>query len=261
MRPFLRLLIAALTLSAATGTLVALEVPPKPAAWVTDSAEIIDSAKEEALNRKLESFKQSGGGEILVFTFPSLEGEEVVDYTNRVADKWKIKGDRAAILFVFVRDRKTWIQVGYGLEGVITDSKASSIYRNVLVPNFRQGDYAGGIDKAVDQLIALASGRNVEIAPPPQSAAAPKADFAFRDLVVLLIIIFVFLIVLGPMFRRSGCGGCGGCWPLFLPFGGGGGGTTFGGGGDSGGGGFSVGGSWGGGGGSSFGGGGAGGSW
>ncbi len=134
----------------------ALEIPPKPTAWVTDSAGIIDSAKEEALNRKIEFFKQSGGGEILVLTFPSLEGEELVDYTNRVADKWKIKGDRAVILFVFVRDRKTWIQVGYGLEGVITDSKASIIYRNVLVPHFRQGDYAGGIDQAVDQLITLA---------------------------------------------------------------------------------------------------------
>jgi uncharacterized protein len=249
----------AIALAVATAAL-ALDVPSKPTTWVTDNAGILNAEQRQALNEKLEALKQKTGTEFLVMTFPSLEGEDVTAYTNRVAEQWKVKDDKALMLFVFPNDRKMWIQVGYGLEATITDAYASRVYRNTLVPAFRQNRYYEGIDEAVSQL-----GQKIDptFAPgsralPPEGRGSSGGQPGRIDFIWIIVIIFVFLFVIGPMLRRRG-GGCGGCWPIFF-FPGGGGGTTFGGGG-GGGSNWSVGGSWGGGGGSSFGGGGAGGSW
>lgn len=251
---------AAIALCIAAAAL-ALDIPPKPAAWVTDNAGILTSEQRQALNEKLEALKQKTGAEFLVMTFPSLEGEDVTGYTNRVAEQWKVKDDKALMLFVFPNDRKMWIQVGYGLEDTITDAYSSRVYRQTLVPAFRQQQYYEGIDDAISQL-----GQKIDptFAPgsralPPESGGSGRAGG--MDVVGLLVLVAVFFLIILPMMRRRRGGGCGGCfWPMFFWPGGGGGGTTFGGGG-GGGSNWSVGGSWGGGGGSSFGGGGAGGGW
>jgi uncharacterized protein len=184
-----------------------------------------------------------------------------------VANVWKVKGDKAVMLFVFVQDRKTFIQVGYALEGDITDAFTSDVYRNTLAPNFRQGQYAAGLNAAIDQLTkkidpnyipttSTASATRVQQRPIARGTPGPSGS----DIAILVVLFVIFIFVILPILRRGGgCGGCSGCiLPMFW---GGGGGGTFGGGGFSGGGGgWSTGGSWGGGG-SSFGGGGAGGSW
>jgi uncharacterized protein len=198
--------------------------------------------------------------------WPSLQGEDDLEFTNRVANVWKVKDDKALMLFVFQKEHKLRIQVGYGLEAVVTDAYSSRVIRETIVPYFRQGQYAAGLNAGVDQLASKIdptfSGAVQQQSQPvqrPVSRSTPGPSVS--DIVILAVLFLVFLFVIVPMLR--GCGGCGGC---FLPFfWGGGGGTTFGGGGfgggGGGGGGWGVGGSWGGGGGSSFGGGGAGGSW
>jgi uncharacterized protein len=256
----------------AAARLLALDIPPKPTQWVNDyGANLLTSSETEQLNEKLEDLYKRTGTQFLVLIWPSLKGDEMLDYTNRVANMWKVKDDKALMLFVFVQDRKTFIQVGYGLEGVITDAFASDVYRNTLAPSFRQGQYAGGINAAIDQLAkkidpnyvpvttgttAAPSTRPVQQQPVSRGTPGPSGS----DIVILVVLFIVFIFVILPMLRRGGgCGGCSGC--IFPMFWGGGGGGTFGGGGFSGGGGgWSTGGSWGGGG-SSFGGGGAGGSW
>lgn len=253
--PLLALLFAAHTF--------ALDIPPKPTTWVTDHAGILSPEQQQALNEKLEALHKQTGAQFLVMTFPTLGGEDVTDYTNRVANQWKVKDDKALMLFVFPNDRKMWIQVGYGLEPVITDAYASRVYRETLVPAFRRGQYYEGIDQAITQLA-----QKVDPSFAPQSRSLPSSSasrraagssqLGGRDIMMVLFILFIFFVVIAPMMRRRGGCGCGGCWwPMF--FWPGGGGTTFGGGG-GGGGGWSIGGSWGGGG-SSFGGGGAGGGW
>lgn len=260
-----RLAAIAIALCVATAAL-ALDIPPKPTAWVTDNADILTPEQEQALNEKLEALKNKTATEFLVMTFPSLGGEDVTAYTNRVAEQWKVKDDKALMLFVFPNDRKMWIQVGYGLESVITDAYASRVYRDTLQPAFRQSRYYEGIDEAITQL-----GQKVDPTFSPQSRSLPSSSqrratgsqASGRDIMFLLFIVFIFIVIIGPiMRRRGGCGGCSGCfWPMFF-WPGGGGGTTFGGGrGGGGGSNWGVGGSWGGGGGSSFGGGGAGGGW
>ena len=228
---------AAIALCVATAAL-ALDVPPKPTAWVTDNGNILAPDQEQALNEKLEAFKKQTGAEFLVMTFPSLEGEDVTGYTNRVAEQWKVKDDKALMLFVFVSDRKMWIQVGYGLESVVTDAYASRVYRETLVPAFRQGDYYGGIDAAINQLAQKVDPNFAPASRSLPSSSAPRrasgtTRLSIRDIVFFLVILLIFFVVIAPIMRRSGCGGCSGC--LLPMFWGGGGGSSFGGGGAGGG--------------------------
>jgi uncharacterized protein len=232
-------------------------------------ANVLTASETQQLNEKLESFYKRTSTQFLVMIWPSLQGDDDLEFTNRVANVWKVKDDKALMLFVFLQEHKIRIQVGYGLEGVITDAYSSRVIRETIAPSFRQNQYAAGLSAAVDQLAT-------KIDPswtPPTSTAAPLRQPAQRpvsrsipsasrsDIVILVVLFLVFIFVILPLLRRGGCGGCSGCiLPMFW---GGGGGSTFGGGGfgGGGGGGWGVGGSWGGGGGSSFGGGGAGGSW
>lgn len=242
--------------------LLALDIPPKPTEWVTDRAGVLSSAERQALNEKLEAFAQRSGSQFLVFIFPSLEGEVLEDYTIRVAEQWKTKQDRALIIFVFVEDRKVRLEVGYGLEGSVPDGIAKRVIEQHIVPGFRSGSYAAGLNAGIDFLIARIEGRETAIE--HEGGSGQPVSIGIGDIVPLIFIILIFLFVIGPMIQRSGCSGCG-CLP-FMFFPGGGGGTTFGGGGGGwssggGGGGWNIGGGWGGGGGGSFGGGGASGSW
>ena len=169
--------------------------------------------------------------------------------------------DWALIIFVFVQERKVRMEVGYGLEGSVPDSIASRVIREQIGPQFAAGNYAGGLNAGIDTLIARIEGREQAIPHEGGQGRPGTINTGIPPQVFLLIIIFIFVFVIGPMLRRGGCSGCG-CIP-FIPFGGSG--VTFGSGGGGfsggGGGGWNIGGGWGGGGGGSFGGGGATGSW
>ncbi len=251
----------ALLLSAAT-SVAALEVPPSPTRWVTDRAGILGGTEADLLNTKLRDFEQSSGAQFIIYTFPSLEGESVEDFTIRCVGKWKVgqkKYDNGLVLFVFKEERKVRVEVGYGLEGTVTDAFSSRVIRDQIAPHFQQNDYAGGLNAAADAIITkIKTGE--EPVPPLQTRGSARqqpqgSDIPFGVIILILFVVFFFIV---PMItrRRSGCGGC--IIPIFP-----GGGTTFGGGG----GGFSGGGGWGGGGGGfsggggSFGGGGATGGW
>ena len=232
----------------------ALEIPPAPTQWVTDTAGLLNSADLQALNEKLRAFEQRSGAQFIIYIFRSLEGESLEDFTIRAAERWKVgqkKYDNGLILFVFVNDRRTRIEVGYGLEGTITDAYASRVLRQTLGPYFQRGDYAGGLNAAADQIIARIEGKE---APVPTRRAEEGEPYSL-DCSDIFFILFIFLMVIFVFTRAAGSG----CWlPLVWP-----GGVTFGSGGWSGGGGWSSGGGFGGfsGGGGSFGGGGASGSW
>ena len=252
MRPFL-LLVAALFAT----NLSALEVPPPPSQWVTDAGGLLDPAQKDALNRKLADFEQTSGAHFIIYTFRSLEGESIEDFTIRCVERWKVgqkKYDNGLVLFVFVEERKVRIEVGYGLEGTITDAFASRVIRDVIAPHFQRGDWAGGLNAAADAIIA-----KIKTGEEPVSPFRPRIDGEPASIpgIAVFIILFVLIFFVLPALSRGRGAGCSGCfWPmLFFP--GGGGGVTFGGhrgGGFGGGGGFS-------GGGGSFGGGGATGGW
>src|ERR1700682_1000259 len=97
------LILTLLSLILAAGAF-ALALPPKPTAWVTDNAALLTSEQQLALNQKCESFFRASKAELAVMTFPSLEGEDPLDFTNRAVNQWKVAGDRIAVVFVFVKE-------------------------------------------------------------------------------------------------------------------------------------------------------------
>lgn len=253
---------AALLLSAlVTLPLLALEVPPPPDRWFTDRAGIVGGTEGDLLNRKLADFEQQSGAQFLIYTFRSLQGEAIEDFTIRCVERWKVgqkKYDNGLVLFVFVEERKVRVEVGYGLEGTITDAFSSRVIREQIAPFFQKGDYAGGLNAAATAIMTKI--RTGEEPVPPMQRGSRQGESDSGILPALIVLFVVFFVIL-PMFsRRRGGGGCNGCILPFFFFPGGGGGVTFGGGRGGGfGGGFGGGGFSGGGGG--FGGGGATGGW
>ena len=274
MRPF-RFAAALLLLAALAAPLLAKEPPPTPTQWFTDEAGLVSASDGAALNEKLRAFEQSSGTQFIIYIFKSLDGDPLEDFTIRCAEKWKVgnkKYDNGLILFVFVQEKKFRIEVGYGLEGSVTDAFSSDVLRNYLTPHFRQGDYAGGLNAATDAIMAKIRGEEPP-RPPVNPQGTPSsvvhhgtgaaAAGCVSPLVILIIIIFLLFIVPRMILPRGpGCGGC--FWPMFF-LGGGGRGFTLGGGGWGGGGGgfggFGGGGGGFSGGGGGFGGGGASGGW
>ena len=113
------------------------------------------------LEEALHHFEDETSNQIVVVTFPSLEGESLEDFSIRLAEAWKIgqKGkDNGVILLVFKNDRKVRIEVGYGLEGVLTDATSKLIIENEIAPRFKQGKFDEGIEAAVQAIIAATRG-------------------------------------------------------------------------------------------------------
>jgi uncharacterized protein len=237
---------------------------------VVDTAGLLSPAQQQALGQKLEALEKASSRQLVVATVPDLQGYPIEDYGYKLGRAWGIgqKGaNNGLILLVSKGDRKVRIEVGYGLEPVITDALSGEIIRDQITPAFKRGDYAGGINAGVDALMAQLR------APPDQQernalAAAGRnkrsshGGGSFFPLIFWAIIL-VFIIIPMVSGRRHGRR-WGSAWPVVIwgpglgggswGRGGGWGGGGFGGGGGGGFGGFS-------GGGGSFGGGGASGGW
>jgi len=228
-------------------------LPPAPARWVSDRANVLSAGAAARIDQRLESFEREQGSQVLVAIFRHLpEGEVLEDWTQRVAEAWRVGRDReddGVVLFVFAEDRLLRLEVGYGLEGALTDLESKAILDETLVPYLRRGDWDGGIDAATAAILEAIRG---EYAPTPgggPNVAAPLAGVTCGFVLMVVIGTLLLAIVLARQARRGGGGG----------FRGGGGSWSGGGFGGFGGGGFSGGGFSGGGG--SFGGGGASGRW
>src|SRR5438876_2583039 len=121
---------------------------------------------------------------MVIAIFPSLEGESLEDVSIRLAEQWKVgrKGvDNGVVLVVFLKERKLRIEVGYGLEPVITDIVSAAIIRDAIAPRFREQRYAAGLDAAVDAVFARIGGG------PPPKPAAPRAPPGLRPPGVALL--------------------------------------------------------------------------
>ena len=244
----------------------AQNLPPRPSPprLVNDLARLMQPAEADALEQKLVAYNDSTSSQIAVVTVPSLDGDEIADYAQKLYEAWGIgrKGKNNGILvLVAQQERAARIQTGYGLEGAVPDAIAKRIISNTLVPAFRQNQYYAGLDRATDQLIALAKGEykaDPADARPRRSRDSSGSGVPFWLIIVGLVIVFAMLRNRGGGGGRGNRGFGGGFIPPIL-FGGGFGGGGFGGGGGGFGGG--GGGGFGGFGGGSSGGGGASGNW
>lgn len=164
--------------TAATQAEVSTEVPVPPLqARVTDLTHTLTPAQQSALEQRLADLEARKGAQLAVLIVPTTQPEPIEQYARRVLDAWKLgrKGvDDGALLLVAKDDRTLRIETQYGLEGVIPDAIAKRIIEEQIVPRFKQGDFAGGIEAGVARMIGLVDG---EPLPPPAARPAPAASF------------------------------------------------------------------------------------
>ncbi len=179
---------------------------PVPAldARVIDQTGTLDATQRQALDAKLQAFEQKKGSQIVVLMIATTQPEDIASYANRIGNAWKIgrKAVGDGILVVVAKnDRKMRIEVAKALEGAVPDLAAAHIIDDVMKPRFRQNDFAGGLDAAVDQLIARVNGEalpEVDARGGDFSEGPGKSGFDWGDLAVFL---FVGVFIVGPIAR------------------------------------------------------------
>jgi uncharacterized protein len=132
-----------------------------PAGLVTDGAAILSDEEEEALKEKLADVAAKTGHLVLVVTVPSLNGEDVVTYTENLANRWGVgreSGYDGVVLLLAMRERRARIAIGRGLIGELPDAHAQQILDETIIPRFREGDLYGGIDAGLVAIIAVLKG-------------------------------------------------------------------------------------------------------
>ena len=259
--PFRRLLFALLLAFLVTGPATA-QTFPALTGRVVDDAGILPPEVEAQLTAKLEALEKQSQRQLVVVTLPSLQGYEISDYGYQLGRSWGIgskERNDGAMLIVAPNERKVRIEVGYGLEPVLTDGMSFLIINNAILPRFKAGDLPGGIVAGTDAIV-----QQITLPEDEARALAAKADQQQQEaedegfpvgMLIWIAIIFLFFVLPAIRGVRGGRAYRGGAPVILFP------GSRFGGGrsGGFGGGGFGGGGFSGGGG--SFGGGGASGSW
>jgi uncharacterized protein len=156
------------------------QLPPKPAKYVTDNAAVLGPDRVDALSRKLEQFERDTSNQIIVWIDRKIpENFTFEDFAVRAFKKWGVgqaKKDNGAALFVFVDDRKLRIEVGYGLEGALTDITSRRIIDEVIAPRFKEGDFAGGISEGLTRMIGVIDGEPLP-KPKPEASHGPDVEW------------------------------------------------------------------------------------
>lgn len=159
--------VLALAMVALGGQAWARPVPPLTSR-VTDEAAALSPSGRTALEQKLASYEQRTGHQFAVLLVRSLEGDGLEDFSLRVVEAWKLgdaKRDDGLLVLVALAERDARIEVGYGLEGAVTDALSSQVIRNVFAPAFKEGRFEDGLGAGLDLLMKAAQGESVRVGP------------------------------------------------------------------------------------------------
>lgn len=185
----------------------AQDLPPRPEGPVYDGANMIDAATKAKLDEELRAYNKATGRAVIVATVPSLDGETVEGYAVKLYETWGIGGektDEGALLLVAKDERKVRIEVGYGGTPTLTDAMSGRIIRDTILPAFKQGDFTGGIEAGVAQMIETldmdpATAKAIEEA--EAKARAQDGDEVTGATIggafVWMILIFAFIAIFG----------------------------------------------------------------
>jgi len=170
---------------------------PQLSGRVVDQTGTLSAGDIDALTQRLKNLETRKGSQVAVLIVPTTEPETIEQFSIRAAEAWKIgrrKIDDGALLVVAKNDRKLRIEVGYGLEGALTDVTARRIIDEVIVPRFRSGDFAGGISAGVDRIIRVIDGESLP-APRPEASHADSLNFnPLNPFLILPVIVFAGII-------------------------------------------------------------------
>jgi uncharacterized protein len=190
---------ALLTLLLLMGSAYALSIPAKPTNYINDYASLLSPDTVQNLDQQLQQFEKQTTNQIVVAIFPSLENQSLEDFTTRLEDQWKIgrEGkDNGILLVIFLREYQVRIEVGYGLESVVTDALAGQIIEGSIVPNFKTKNYDAGVSEAVGILMKVTQHANVRAA----TKLAPDHTVYYTLGAILFLAAFIFFI---RAFRRD----------------------------------------------------------
>jgi uncharacterized protein len=193
-------LVAALLLCLTFAVWAEIAVPPL-SGRVVDQTGTLSSGDIASLTQKLKDLEARKGSQIAVLIVPTTQPEDIAQFSIRVAEAWKIgrkKVDDGALLVVAKNDRRLRIEVGYGLEGALTDVTSRRIIDEIITPKFRTGDFAGGIDAGVDRMIAVADGEQL---PRPAPQASHGVDLDWDTITSLAPFVLIGAIIGGGILR------------------------------------------------------------
>jgi len=174
---------------------------------IVDQANVISAETRSALEPKLAGLEAKSGIQLVVATVNSLEGQEIEPYANELFRTWKL-GEKAknngVLLLVAPNEKRVRIEVGYGLEGTLTDALTKVIITNAIAPRFKTGDFSGGISRGVDDIITVLTTDSSEWEKRPSlrldSQPAPTKD-PFNWLIALIVVVVIILLIVSPGFR------------------------------------------------------------
>ncbi|MFL6797348.1 MAG: TPM domain-containing protein [Xanthobacteraceae bacterium] len=209
----------AVLLALSVGAALATLTFPQLSGRVVDDAGVLDGATKANLDRKLADFEAKSTGQLVVVSVRSLQGTSIEDYGYQLGRHWGIgqkDKNSGALLIVAPNERKVRIEVGYGLEGTLTDAVSKLIIESSILPRFRAGDFAGGITRGVDDIIQVLSGDAEEWK--QRATKRPETQSGNWDILLLIFFGLMLLIIL----RNAGGGGQrGGRYgrrgPIFFP--------------------------------------------
>ncbi len=179
-----------------TTSAAALDVPPLTGR-IVDLAHVLPGSTVESLTAQLSAHEAQSSNQVAVLIVPSLEGESLEEFSHRVATSWKLgqKGtDNGVLLLVAIRERKVRIEVGYGLEGVLTDARSAQIIRNEIVPRFRSGEMAGGVTGGINAIIKTIEGTYQE-----SEKAVPRQE---SDVIGQVVVAVIVGLLIGLLFMN-----------------------------------------------------------
>ncbi|HYX75301.1 MAG TPA: YgcG family protein [Steroidobacteraceae bacterium] len=203
------LLVGACLDAHAQGAVSGLQPVPPLTARVTDLTGTLTAEQQTALEQKLAAFEARKGSQLAVLIVPTTHPEEIEQYSIRVVDKWKLgrgtvggkKVDDGALLLIAKDDHRIRIEVGYGLEGVLTDAMSNRIISETITPAFREGNFYEGIDAGVGQMMKLIEG---EPLPPPEHAwQGGRHGSGGNILPQLLFAVLIGSVLLRAVFGRT----------------------------------------------------------
>lgn len=195
---------------------------------VVDAANVLGDTQAVIIGNKLKNYEDVSGHQIAIATVPTLEGYDIRDYGNRLFRKLQLgnkKRNDGVLILVAPNEHKVSIEVGYGLEGDLTDAMSSVIIQNAIVPRFKAGDYVGGVNAGIDDIEKVIGGQGDQVVARAQNQSALSLNE-----ILPFIIMFIFIVIILSNASRGGR-------MTIIPGGGFSGGGGFGGGGFSGGGG------------------------
>jgi uncharacterized protein len=182
---------------------------PQLVGRVVDQTGTLSPSNVDTLNQTIRAFEARKGSQVAVLIVPTTSPETIEQYSLRVAEAWKIgrkKIDDGVLLVIAKNDRKLRIEVGYGLEGALTDVTSKRIIDEIITPKFRSGDFAGGISAGVDRILRVVEGEKLP-APPQREQTAPQQGlqptWLLEHVNPLNPFTLVFIFVIGAIMRST----------------------------------------------------------